>query len=49
MGIADKLEQQDRAAARNKTRRWVVTSLISLAVFLLILFYFLLPPWRGSP
>jgi hypothetical protein len=53
MGIADKLRRQDeaaaRAAARNKAVRWAVFFAFGLAAFLFVLFYFLLPMWRGAP
>jgi hypothetical protein len=53
MGIADRLRQQDREAARAAARstaiRRAIIGGISLAAFLFALFYFLLPMWRGTP
>lgn len=47
MGLVDKLQKDDLATGRKKTIMWVVVGLVGLLFFLYILFYYLLPMWRG--
>ena len=49
MGIVDKLRHDDLASKRLNTIRRRVLFIVGLALFLFVLFYFLLPMWRGTP
>ena len=49
MGIAEKLRNDDLAARRAIAVRRMVWSAVGLVFFLFILFYYLLPLWRGAP
>jgi hypothetical protein len=49
MGIADKLKNDDLQARRTRTISRLVMAATGLALLLFLLFYFLLPWWRGSP
>ena len=49
VGIADKLRNDDLAARRALAIRRAVWMALGLAFFLFVLFYYLLPMWRGSP
>ena len=49
MSLGDRVRREDLAARRALIVRRAVWAAITLALFLLVLFYFLLPMWRGSP
>jgi len=49
MGLADKVRNDDHTARRAIAMRRIVWSALGLAFFLFVLFYFLLPMWRGTP
>ena len=47
MGTADKLQDDDRAVRRTLMIRRLIFAVVGLAIFLFVLFFFLLPMWRG--
>ena len=49
MGLADKVRNDELAGRRAVGIRRMVWAVIGLAFFLFVLFYFLLPWWRGTP